>query len=576
MTSTESYWARTARQRLRRRGFLAGAAGSAGLAALSLAGCSTGPRSGPSSAAPSAPSQAGTPQKGGIFNYYDNTNPPLDPQKVSAGAQRAVGGVLSRLFKFKTSTDPQTTADHVTENDLAVSAESPDAVTWTVKIRPDAKFSNIAPVNGHPVEAEDIKATWTRALNAATSNPNIGQLNMVDATQIQTPDKQTIVFKLTYPYAPFVATLASPAYSWVLPREANAGAYDPTKTVIGSGPFVVDTITPDVAYIYKRNPDYFLKDQPLIDGYKLAIIPQSAQPAQSLAQFTAGNLDQLQVDNVNDLQTAQQQNPKVKPIQVMDGRPFPIYFQLGDPSSIFQDVRVRQAVSQAIDREALGKAIYSGQAVYPTFVPGYMGKWALKLSDLSPSVGAFYKYDPANAKKLLDAAGVSNTHLQFAYVATFGVGYTKLAEACGNMLSAVGLPTTLVSQDYNKDFVDAGKGTRQGYFPKDMIVFASSASYTEADEFLFSYFDSKSTSNQEHLSDPQMDAMIAKERTLVNVDDRLKAVLDIQKYICEKVYVVPTAGSYFWEFVSPRIQNWQYSSTLGAPTESYTKLWIKA
>jgi peptide/nickel transport system substrate-binding protein len=573
MANEGSYWTDWARRRLRRRGLLAGAAGGLGLAGLGLAGCSTTSKSSSSAATPATGAQSGAAQKGGTYNDSTLRNNPLDPQKVSAGAQTVIGGVYSRLFKFQTSTDPTTIADHNVENDLGLSAESPDAITWTVKLRPDAKYQNIAPVNGHAVEAEDVKASWTRALDPATTNPNRGQLNMVDAAQIQTPDKQTVVFKLAYPYAPFKQTLASPAYSWVLPREAAAGAFDPVKTAIGSGPFILDTVTPDVAYTYKRNPDYFLKDQPQIDGYKTAVIPTVAA---QMAQFTAGNLDLMQVDNPNDLATMQQQNPKVKPIQIMDGRPFPIYFQLGDSTSIFQDPRVRQAVSMALDRDALGKAIYSGQSVSPTFIPGYMGKWALKLSDLSSSTAAFYKYDPANAKKLLEAAGVGNVHLQFAYVQIFGVGYTKLCEACGSMLNAVGLQTTLVSQDYNKDFVDSGKGTRQGYFPKDMIVFASSAGYTEADEFIYSYFDSQSTSNQEHLNDPQMDAMISKQRTIVDVNERLKAVLDIQKYVCDKVYVVPTVGSYYWDFVNPRIQNFQYSSTLGSPTEEIAKLWIKA
>src|SRR5581483_1757334 len=100
------------------------------------------------------------------------------------------------------------------------------------KLRPDAKFHNVAPVNGHAVEAEDMKATFTRALNPATNNPNRGALDFINAAQITTPDKQTVVFKLNYPYAPFRSTLASPAYSLLFPREVLSGGYDPSKTVI--------------------------------------------------------------------------------------------------------------------------------------------------------------------------------------------------------------------------------------------------------------------------------------------------------------------------------------------------------
>src|ERR1700730_1208331 len=96
--------------------------------------------------------------------------------------------------------------------------------------------------------------------------------------------------------------------------------------------------------------------------------------------------------------------------------------------------------------------------------------------------------------------------------------------------NSAGIKSTIVNGDFNKDFIDAGHGWRQGYFDKDMVMFAGQAAYTEADDWLYSYFHSKSTSNQEHINDPALDAMIDKERTLVNDDDRLKAVQDIQKY----------------------------------------------
>jgi ABC-type transport system substrate-binding protein len=85
-----------------------------------------------------------------------------------------------------------------------------------------------------------------------------------------------------------------------------------------------------------------------------------------------------------------------------------------------------------------------------------------------------------------------------------------------------------------------------------------------------------SASNQEHLSDPIYDAMVDKQRTLVNEEERLKAVLDIQKYLADKLYAPSTVGTHQWNVVLPRIQNYQYSDTLGKMTETYAKLGIKA
>src|SRR5207244_5657973 len=100
-------------------------------------------------------------------------------------------------------------------------------------------------------------ATFLRILNPATLDPNRSVFDMIDADQIQTPDPQTVVLRLKYPYAPFRSLLAAPAYSWIVPREAMAGAYDPSRTVIGSGPFILENAQPDIAYTYRRNPEWF-------------------------------------------------------------------------------------------------------------------------------------------------------------------------------------------------------------------------------------------------------------------------------------------------------------------------------
>jgi len=573
--SNISYWQALLKARARRRRVLAAAAG--GLAAAAISGCASRQKP-PASTAASPPANRaaaqGTPIPGGTLNVTLPYNPPLDPQKVSAAAQAGIGGVYSRLFRFKTGLDPNASADHDIENDLAVSIESPDAVTWTVRLRPDAKFQNIAPVNGHAVESDDVKATFTRALDSATSNPNRGSLTMIDPAQIQTPDKQTVVFKLMYPYSPFRNLLASPSYSWILPREALTGGYDLSKTAIGSGPFTLESVTPDVAYLYKRNPAWF-DTAPHVDAIRLAILPDNNAV---LAQFAAGNLDEMRIRNADDADTVRRENPKATVLVALGGSAEPLYFQLGDSTSAFQDIRLRQAVSQAVDRDAIANAIYSGQYEDLVFLPGYVGKWALKIHDLPADVQRNYKLDLANAKKLLDAAGATNMQVKFVYISNgpFSMpAYIKQAETVASMLNAAGIKATIGTNDYNKDFVDAGKGSRQGYFDKDTILFGATASNTDADDWLFSYLHSKSTSNQEHLSDPDYDAMVNKERAAVNEDDRLKQVLDIQKYIATKLYAPSTGGTHQWVAVPPRVQNYQFTQDLGMFTESYAKLWLK-
>jgi peptide/nickel transport system substrate-binding protein len=571
-----NYWIATKQAHLTRRRLIAlSAAGSAALAGGPLLACSSHAKQSSgagSSSSQSTQSSAGTPQPGGLFTVAFTLNGLLDTHK-SSNDHTVIAPVLSRLFRFKTGPDPKEGTNHDLENDLAVSIESPDAITWTAKLRPDAKWHNIAPVNGRLVEAEDVKATFTRALDPSIGNPNRGTIGMIDPNQIQTPDKQTVVFKLTYPYSPFSKLMASPATSWIIPREALAGAYDLSKTLIGSGPFILDSVQPDVAYNYKKNPDWFDKPKPYVDGVKIAIIPDTHTQE---AQFAAGNLDVLSAPII-DLDAIKQQNPKAQIIQTQSATPSPLYPQEGDSTGPFYDVRVRRAVSMLIDRDALNKALLNSMGIRVAFVPTYLGKWALLTTDLPKETQAWYSYDPQQAKQLLAAAGQSNLTIRLGYVVAgpfSTAAYTNLAETLNGMMNQGGIKCSLFTQDYNTQYIGGGHGSRQGFFDRDSMILAGVGSVTDADSAIFDNFSSKSTSNGDHLSDATLDAMIDKERQLVNEDERLKACLDIERYVADKVYVIPTLGTNGWLFLNPRVQNYQYSASQGTGTETYAKVWL--
>jgi ABC-type transport system substrate-binding protein len=330
-----------------------------------------------------------------------------------------------------------------------------------------------------------------------------------------------------------------------------------------------------VASTYKRNPDYFDKTHVYLDTWKYAVIPDASQ---QMAQFTAGNLDELLVTNPYQVPEMQRQNPRAAVLKTENASPNPLYFQLGDPTSVFQDIRVRRAFSMAIDREAIGKAIYDGQSQQMVWLPASAGRWAMKVQELPPDLQQYYNYNPSEAKKLLEAAGQTSLQLKLAYPNTFAVNpvFAKQAETIVNMLGAVGVKATIIVQDYTKDFIGP-RGSRNGYFDKDTVMYVSVAPFSDPDEFLFSYFHSKSTANQEHLSDPKFDVMVDKERTIVNQEERLKSVREILNYLAQQMYAPSTVGSYQWAFVQPRVGGYQYTSNqIARAMETYSKLWLKA
>jgi len=578
MPAETGYWNQAARARIRRRRLIA--AGAAGLGAAAVAcGNKTNNGGRPQAASTGSAASSAAAQPGGTLTVRLGTNPPtLDPHRTTSGpTENIVGHATSRLLQYQTGTDPKVAEDHQVIGDLAQSVETTDAITWTVKLRPDATFHNVPPVSGHAVEAEDVRATFLRALDA--KNPGRSALDMVDPDAIQTPDKTTVVFKLKYAYAPFQYALASSTYGWILPREALAGAYDPATQLIGSGPFVADTFTRDVSFTFKKNPSWYAKGRPYIDAIQTAIVPDWNQ---TRAQFTGGHLDILggtgETIPGTDVDSIGKDNPKTNRVRTEPSTAVVLYFHLDDPASPFQDIRVRRAFSMAIDRDALSKAIYNNDAEPQFYVYLNLGKWAMHQQDLPAETAAYYKYDPAGAKKLLDAAGVSDKPFKFVYVANYiGVTYEKISQAIANMLQTAGVKITASEVDYTKDFIGGGKGIRYGNYPSDTVVSSGISVYEDVDTFIYNYYDSKATSGLSHLNDADLDAQITKARTLVSEPERVQAYLGIQKYLADKMYTV--AGlpqGYVYIFQQPRVQNYQQSLAFAAPTESYSKLWLKA
>lgn len=547
-------------------------ASTASYSIIAACGGSTKERSAPAVGVSGTTAQAAQPQYGGILNYYEIGNPTLDPHtNARYWTQKAVGGVMSRLLRFKTGADPRVSANRDTEPDLALRLETPDGMTWIAKLRNDARFHNKPPVNGRQVESEDVRVTFFRALTEP-KNANRASLGMIDQSQIETPSKDIVVFKLKYPYGPFPKLLASPTYSWIFPREVM-GEYDPEKQIIGSGPFVFESFTPDVALTYTRNQNWFEQGRPYVDGVRYAIVPDTAQ---QLAQFQGGNLDIITVEDT-DLPTVKRSKPEATVVTAPPGVPGWVFGQLGVPDSVWEDIRIRRAVSLAIDRDALMRTIAPQGGEFQMIVGTAFGDWALKPGDLGQDVAQWYRFNPGEARKLLDATGRSDFRFKFIYTNNgYGARFNTTAESINSMLNAVGFKTILVTIDYQREWVGGGKGIRYGALPADAMAYGLTAGYDDPLEVLFNYHHSSSNLRNTKLVDKMLDGLLEKARGQFDENERKKTILDIQRYLAEKMYFVaglPTP--YTFVMVQPWIYNFQHTTSYGIFTESFAKLWVK-
>jgi peptide/nickel transport system substrate-binding protein len=348
---------------------------------------------------------------GGVYRYRTSTDyPTLDPYKSASFAAQFHGAfVYSRLLAFESGpgVDPR---DYDLIGDAAQSWETPDGLTYIFKLRPNNRFHNIAPVNGRALDSGDVKFSYERF---TTVSPNQNALlNLVSS--METPDPQTVSFRLKLKYAPFPTQIASASEAfWLYAKEA--AGYDPAKVQIGTGPFLFDKDTPSVGTEYSKSPAWWWQGRPYVDKVERIIIPETAQ---YLAQFIAKRIDSYAPTNDEVLEVRKQVPDAVlSKTDIGTGYGF-IYFS-GIEDSPFKDPRVRQAVSMALDRDSLLDGASNRQALEKAGIPidsawensvvapGWK-KWWIDPKDASFKEGQYYKFNLAEAKKLLAAAGHAN------------------------------------------------------------------------------------------------------------------------------------------------------------------------
>jgi peptide/nickel transport system substrate-binding protein len=565
MRRDQNFWVQAATHRFSRRSvFRAGAAG-AGIAGLAAAGCgSTKKQAAPSSTSSSSSSSgaASNLKTGGtIQSFYVVPNAPLDPyENATYTTQYLAGYVYSRLFRYKAGTDPSIGTSFQTDSDLVQSYETPDQTTYRMKLRTDAMFH--PPLN-RALTSADVMASWQR-FTTDPKNTN-GKVFVPIVDSLTAPDDQTLVFKLKAPYAPFLNRMANSAYFWIMPKDAAGGSIDPSTQMVGTGPwtFVDRTAT---AYTFKKNPNYFIKGIPYADGFVYNVIPQVANQE---AQFQAGKLDYLDVPTP-DLASMQKSLPQAKTVSFLTNLLRFIFFTRMDaPNNPFTDVRLRRAVSLAMDRQGLLDVIFDGKGQFSNLVNPGMGKWSLDPTgkDIG-SAGQWFKHDPQQAKQLLSAAGHTDTQFKYIYANNaYGDQFNSSADAVRGMLADAGFKMQVVTVDYLKDYINNGQGIFFKGAPANSIVCALETPLYDPDDNLSGMLTPEGDRNHEGVNDTDLTNLIAKERQEIDNDKRLQLVYQAQQMQDDKMYYPPLVAATTFTMLQPWTQNYYIVANYAYGTE---------
>jgi peptide/nickel transport system substrate-binding protein len=348
--------------------------------------------------------EAQTPKKGGILNFAVVAEPPtLDCHAVTTFAFAHPGlPQYSKLLKFRGNFDNLKIV-----GDAAESWEmSPDGLTFTFKLHKNIKFHD-----GAPLTSEDVKASYERIINPPPGVISARRSFYEEITSIETPDPYTVVFKLREPNASMLTSFASPWNCIYRAAKLKEDPKFPEKTVLGSGAFQFVEYVKGSHWTAKRFDDYFLKDRPYLDGFKAYFVKSNGVvPGMIGGQFD-GEFRGRTPKEAEQLVAGMKDN-----VTVIEG-PWVsnLMFTFNVTRKPFDDIRVRQALTMAVDRwggsQALSK-ISMLKYVSGMLRPGY--EYALPPAELEklPGFSRDINKSREEAKKLLAAAGASNLKIK--------------------------------------------------------------------------------------------------------------------------------------------------------------------
>lgn len=304
---------------------------------------------------------------------------------------------------------------------LAESWTQLDPTTWQFKVRPNVEFSN-----GEKLTAQAFADTLTfwRADKAG------GHFIVHQNIEIEVVDDLTFnVITATPNYGPLLAQMS---YFHVLPPaySAEVGAEQFGAAPIGTGPYVLKNWQQGVSIELEANPNYW-GEQPKI---KHIVIRSVTDDATRVAEIETGSAD-IVMDLPPDMLQRTEDLPNA---HVESARPYyRVFLALKTESGPLSDVRIRQAVNYAIDREGIANSLFLGHAfpAYGTFVKGEPG---------FDENFKGYPYDPDKARELLAEAGYDGSEITLNYTIGSSLLDSKVAEAVQAQLEAVGIKVNML------------------------------------------------------------------------------------------------------------------------------------
>ncbi len=406
-------------------------------------------------------------------------NKTIDPAYISDTPARRIGRAI---YDTLVDVDPQGNIVPV----LAESWDTPDPKTYVLHLKQGLQFTD-----GTDFDAAAVKFNIDRHLDPKTASKQIGTLLSVDS--VDAVDKYTVRFNLKSPYAAFLSTFFDRVGFIASPTAVQKwGNQDYNLHPVGVGPFQLVDYVSDQQYVLQRNPNYWDKSRPYVDGITFKVIPVDATRETELRSGGAHMAEDLPLQDVERMRSMTEFHLN----EQSGARFYRSRWNMDDP--VGGNLAFRQALNWLIDRAAIHKAVFfdTGTIGYDPFLPGtpfYDPKYAPFTRDLD------------KAKALLDQANLPSPVKFTLYPDPDTVGQ-KLVQIFQANFADVGITLDLQNEDVTTH--------TQRLTTENWVLDVNSTAWfgyrPDPAQYLGTLWDSKSTYYPTgKQQDPQSDQLIA-------------------------------------------------------------------
>ena len=340
------------------------------------------------------------PQYGGILNIATYTDAPSYDahQESTIGTLLLAGPVYNNIVQYSPEDNTKVIGDLAERWEV-----SPDGLTYTFYFPKGAKWHD-----GKPFTAEDARFTLDRIRKPPKGMNSIRRDLFQGIKSIDVVDDNTLKVTLDAARASFIPLLAM-GWNVVVPKhvvEPLGGKKISTKEAIGTGPYVLKEYIRGVKVLLPKNPDYFIKGRPYVNGMDIFII---TDPGATLAALRAGQVHHVSGVMLTPIEAdiVRKSSPEIKLIKA-NSLLFP-HFGVNPQRKPLNDIRVRKAIFLTLDRQAANKILQADEGlVGGPISPG--SYYALPQEELlkMPGYRQPKDQDIAEAKKLMAEAGYAD------------------------------------------------------------------------------------------------------------------------------------------------------------------------